>query len=268
MSDERFVFDPRFEEGFFHAAPPVLWGARLKPFSYWHKLQLERAQSKLLLGGVAEAWDIWVARQICRSQFPKIAKMPRNPNSVWYLWWKVCFGWRPTAKPLALLVEYVGDFASPPKMWAGKGSSKLRLAEAYAHLSRVTGDMGYMQKAAQAEADSQEQKPRDIDDSIEQVALYVAKSGRPPAESWNMPLGELVWYNVCFLKQEGADVPIWTPRDEEAFERNKIERYHRIAKLAETMRDEFQGVSEGIVMANAAVKYWEKVVQAQEAQVD
>ena len=83
-----------------------------------------------------------------------------------------------------------------------------------------------------------------------------------------MPLGELVWYNVCFLKQEGADVPIWTPRDEEAFERNKIERYHRIAKVAEELRGEFQGVSENIIMANAAVRYWEKVVEAQEAQVD
>jgi len=264
MSD-RFVFDLRFEEGFFHSPPPIVWGARLLPFSYWHKVQLERAQSCILLGGIPSAWDIWIVRQICRSRFPLPARIPSNPSGVWYLFWKICFGWRRPARAFKQLAEYIADYASPPKLWAGKGSSKLRLAEAYAHLSRLSGDRSYMMKAARAEADAAEGKDRDIDDSVEQVAIYVKNAGRPPCEAWNMPLGEIVWYNICFLKQEGGDVPVWTPKDEAAFERNKIERYRKITEIAKDIRAEFPISGEAMVLAHAAVRYWEKVVASQDA---
>jgi hypothetical protein len=121
-----------------------------------------------------------------------------------------------------------------------------------------------MERAAEAEAEaSASSKPREIDDSIEQVALFMQKSGSGAAEAWNMPLGEIVWYNVCFLRQDGADLPIWTPRDEEAFELNKIERYKRIAAKANEIRGEYPGASESLILAHAAARYWEDVVAVQ-----
>lgn len=263
--DVQFIFDSRFEEAFFHEKLPKVWGARLLPFSYWHKIQLERAQSPLLVGGNIENWDIWIARQICRSQFPKAAQIPSNPSSLWYLFWYVLYGWRNLQLAVNTVVKYIGDYAAPPKLWSGSGSAMLRLAEAYAYLSSVTGDISYMQKAAQAEVDANaSSKARDIDDALEQVALYMGESGRPPVEAWNLPLGEIVWYNVCFLKKSGADIPVWTPSDDEAFARNKIERHHRISKMAQEMMAEFPGIDSRVLQARAGVKYWEQVIAAQQ----
>lgn len=261
----RFVFDPRFEEAFFHSKTPKIWGAQLLPFSYWHKVQLERAQSPLLLGGAITNWDVWVVRQICSSKYPFPAEIPESPSNLWYLLWHIAFGWRNTLRVTDLIVKYIGDFASPPKLWSGKGSAKMRLAEAYAYLSKVTGDVRYMHKAAQAEADANaSSKPRDVDDALEQVALYIASCGGAPSDAWNLPLGEIVWYNICFLKKEGAEIPVWTPSDDEAFARNKIERYHRISKIEAELRPQFKGLDEKVLRAMASVRYWEQVIEAQE----
>lgn len=258
-----YLFDERFAEAFIHGKQRWCFGARLKPFSYWHKVQLEYIQSKVLLGGPAK-WDIWLAAQVCRTSYPVNAKFPPR-GKWWQLWWNVWYGWRSFNQEVNALYAHISDYASPPKLWSGKGGSKKRLAEALEALHKETKlpelldeSRAWAQSAAFDEA-----KDRDLDDSIEQIAIYT-RQGRPPAEAWNMPMGELLWYNACFLKMEGADVPIWTPKDDYHFETQKQRRAVKVGELADALQEKKPILTRNIALAQAAVDYWKGVVQSQE----
>lgn len=262
-----FIFDERFAEAFFNDSPcRRVFGMRLQPFSYWHKVQLEYVQSKFLTGEEPGRWDVWVAARICATRHPGNAQFRAKYSSVWYLLWHLRYGWRPLGPAVEAISAHIRDFASGPKLWSGKGSSKMRLAEAYAALSEATGDASLMQKAAEAERESVLEKGanRDIDDSIEQVALYMKHAGRSAEEAWNMPMGALLWYNACFLKMEGAEVPIWSPVDEAHFEAHKKQRFLKIKAMGEEIRAENPMLTAGIAFAMASVRYWEDVVAAQD----
>jgi hypothetical protein len=265
MGDDRFVFDERFAEAFLHGDCRRVMGVRLQPFSYWHKVQLEYVQSKVLLGNPG-LWDVWVAARVCATRYPRNASFPKAGN-LWYLGWHLCHGWRGFRKNLGALMAHIGDYASPPKLWSGKGSSKTRLAEALEQLGKLTDDPARLAQAEQwrNEAALEGGKQRDIDDSIEQVSIFMKHASRPAEEAWNMPMGELLWYNACFLKMEGAEVPIWTPMDEAIFEQHKKSRYMKIVKIAEEMRAENPSLTPDLSLALAAVRYWEKVVESQQA---
>lgn len=264
MGGERFVFDERFTEAFLHRGCRRVLGLRLQPFSYWHKLQLEYVQSRVLLGG-AKLWDVWVASRICATRYPFNVAFPEAYSNLWYLGWYLRYGWRGLGKNLNQLMEHIGDYASPPKLWSGKGSSKVRLADALERLGQITGDSSRLAEAQnyRIEAALEVGQQRNIDDSIEQVAIYMKNASRPAEEAWNMPLGALLWYNACFLKMEGVDVPIWTPMDEMAFEKHKKFRYEKIAKIAEEVRLENPLLSMDAAFAEAAVQYWKQVVDSQ-----
>ena len=51
------------------------------------------------------------------------------------------FGWRGAKRELDKLTEHIADFAGPPKLWSGKDSSKVRLAEALEEMVRIQGMM-------------------------------------------------------------------------------------------------------------------------------
>lgn len=263
MAGERFIFDERFAEAFLHERPRRVMGMRLRPFSYWHKVQLEYVQSRVLLGG-AGLWDAWVAAKICRTVYPQNAIFSARYSALWTLAWYLCHGWRSAGRELAALGEHLHDYASPPKLWSGKGSSKERLAEAVERLGQLTDDPLAAARAAQLRAEaSMDGKKRDMDDSLEQIALYTKMAGRPAEEAWNMPMGALLWYNACFMKMEGAEVPIWTPMDEAAFEAHKRKRASRLEKMAEEILAEAPHLTRDLARAQAGVRYWTQVVEAQ-----
>lgn len=264
----QFIFDERFAEGFFHDSPcRRVFGIRLQPFSYWHKVQLEYVQSKFLTGEIPGRWDVWVAAKICSTQYPVNVQFKEKYSSLWYLLWYALYGWRPLASNAHAMSAHIRDFASGPKLWSGKGSSKLRLAEAYEYLADITGDQSFMQKAyeAEREADLEKGADRDIDDSIEQIAIYMKHGGRPAVEAWNTPMGALLWYNACFLKMEGVKVPIWSPVDEAFFEQHKKQRHIKILGIADEIRKATPVLTERMAYAMASVQYWEEVVESQAA---
>lgn len=263
-----FVFDERFAEGFFHAPRRRVLGRRLEPFSYWHKVQLEYVQSRFLTGGGVGMWDVWVAVRICTTRYPATAGLRAVYPAWWQLLWQACYGWRNVKRGIAGMVAHINDYASGPKLWP-KGGSKRRLAEAYEALARETGDRSLLVKAAQATqaAELEAAGKRDIDDSVEQVAIYMKHAGRPAPEAWNMPLGALLWYNACFLKMEGAEVPIWSPTDEMFFEQHKRQRHQKLLERARGLREENPVLTESLAFALASVAYWEEVVESQAASV-
>jgi hypothetical protein len=260
-----FVFDERFAEAFFHKREYRVMGRRLLPFSYWHKVQLEYQQSRILLG-MPTLWDYWVASRVCSTQYPENVRFQTRYSNWWYLAWHLCYGWRGLVREAEAFSAYLEEYASPPKLWSGAGGSKKRLGEAFERLGQLTGDIEMLRNAAgwarAAEADGN--KVRDIDDSIEQVGIYMKYGARSPEEAWNLPMGQLLWYNACFLKMEGVEVPIWTPQDEEAFERHKLDRQKKIDAIAEEILAERPLLTREIAGAQAAVRYWEDIVKSQE----
>jgi hypothetical protein len=260
-----FIFDERFAEAFFHKGTHRVMGRRLLPFSYWHKAQLEYQQSRILLG-MPTLWDYWVASRVCSTQYPENVNLKCKYSAIWQICWHLRYGRRSLVREAEAFSAYLLEYASAPKLWGSGGGSKDRLSEACAHLGAITADRGMLQKAqlwAQA-ANADKDKSRDIDDSVEQVTIYMKNGARPPQEAWNLPLGKLLWYNACFLKMRGVEVPIWTPSDEEAFEKHKVVRQAKISALAEEILAAEPQRSSEVAMAQAAVQYWEVVVQNQE----
>jgi hypothetical protein len=270
-----FLFDERYAEGMLHEprGHRVL-GKRLRPYSLWHRLQLEYTQSKVLLGG-AKMWDLWCAVQICRTEYPVRAGWDARWgmwNGLWHRLWKMRYGWRGKrwtgryfAGEMRKFVAYVGDYQSGPKLWGGKGSAVIRYGEALEALGRELGDEAMIEEgqAAAEHGESMGSEGRDIDETLEQVGIAVKLGGLPLERAWNMAGGELGWLNVALLKMEGGKINIWTPTEEERFAKHKLEREKKIDELAAELaeEEEFAGETRVRVRARAAVRYWEQVVR-------
>lgn len=258
-----FLFDEKFAEAFFHRRKRYrILGINLNPFSYWHKVQLEYIQSNVLLGAPG-LWDYWLAAKVCSTKYPENATFPSQYGRLWALCWNIIYGSRSLLKASSLFSSYLEEYASPPKLWSGPGGSKKRLSEAFAKLGQLIGDNDLINTANYWAAAANSGPPRAIDDSIEQIAIFVKHSGAPMEKAWNMPMGELLWYNACFLQMEGVDVPIWTPEDESAFEQHKLKRQEKIEGIADEIIAEQPWLTREIAVATAAVKYWRGVVDDQ-----
>lgn len=221
----RFIFDPRFAEAIFHRREGHrVIGKRLLPFSTWHKVQLEYANSPFFAGGEVNVVDLELAVGICGTRYPDFF-FYREKNGwrkiAWMIWAE-----RVNARLEARKFEaYLADYLSPPKLWET--------------------------------AKKKGQKParRDVDDSIAEVAYYLAAYGGSPATAWDLPAGELQWMNVCAAKQSGADVRVWTPADERAFREHVKRREATLEKLAaEFMEKENLTPDEAKKRANT--HYW------------
>ena len=103
-----------------------------------------------------------------------------------------------------------------------------------------------------------------MDDSIEQISIFMKYSGRPAAEAWNMPLGELVWYNICFLKMDGSEAAIWTPTDQARFDQHVEKRNQNIVQISKVIQLENPLITESIALVAAEVRYWKDIVVKQD----
>jgi hypothetical protein len=274
MSEEqglRFLFDERYSEALLHKPKGhVVLGKKLRPFSMWHKLQLEYSQSKILLGN-AKMWDLWCAVQICQTQYPVRARWESRWgmwNALWHRLWKMRYKRKNNhwfSRELSRFIQYVNDYQSGPKLWGGKGSAIMKYGEALEALGRELGDQGMIEEglAAQEHAQTLGSEGRDIDETLEQVSIAVKFSNESLADVWNMPAGELSWLNVALMKAGGAKINIWTPVEDEKFEAHKKVRFEKIQELAEELagEEEYAGETKERISARAAVRYWERVIR-------
>lgn len=262
MGSHHYIFDERFAEAFLHK-PHRIFGRNLRPFSTWHRLQLEWIDSKMLLGNPSK-WDVYSAALICQSEYPHAADVAtlRGWRALWWHLRHLLIPWR---KEVRKFYDYLEDYASPPKLWGGKSSSRKKLAEALEELYAVTKDPDHARLAAKThhEASLQDAEEKQIDDTLASVASYVHLTGRPPKEAWDLPIGELGWMTIALAKREGAEINIWTPMDEEFFQQNLITRKEKIAVKAEEIAKENPELPREVVNALAPVKYWQEVCQRQ-----
>ena len=264
MSDHHYIFDERFAEGFLHKSHRV-FGIRLKPFSTWHRLQLEWIDSKMLLGGGGK-WDVYAAARICSSEYPVAADVT-TPRGIRAIWWRLRYLFTPWKREAKKFYDYLDDYYSPPKLWGGKSSSKEKLAEALEELHAVTRDPAHAEAAARVrhQVALEAGMDKQIDDTLSSVAAYVKQTGRPPKEAWDMAMGELAWMTVVLAKMEGSEVNIWTPTDEHLFQQNLVARKERIAAKAEEIAKEHPEMPPHLVNALAPVKYWQEVIERQKS---
>jgi hypothetical protein len=258
-----YIVDEGLAESLFHDESHRVMGHRLRPFSFWHKLQLEYWNSRVLLGG-ATLWDVWLFVQICRTQYPKRPRVSRSP--FYQMYWWLRYGWiYSLPAQMAKLSAYVKEYSRPPKSWGGLASTYGKLGKAYEQVLPFVKDEAEADeikgKIMQCSALSSggNDKERDLDDALEQVALLCRK-GHAPAVAWNMPIGELVWLNVAIGIAEGAKVQLWTTRDEMRMETFKKTRIAKIARMADEIA-ESEGREPDEALAVAAVRYWEDVVE-------
>jgi hypothetical protein len=261
LTDRHYIFDERFAESFLHASRHSVFGFKLKPFSYWHRLQLEWIDSKVLIGG-ATLWDIYLAAKICSSEYPHAAQL-KELSSWKALWWHFRTFRKNATDELYRFYSYVADYNAPPKLWGGSGSADNKLAEAYSELARETGDKNFERRAQEVAYNAflKESQDNQIDDTLIQVAMYSKVTGRPPREAWNMPSGELAWMNISFAKLDGAKIDVWTPMDEEQVQKHLIVRQQKIADLAKEMEVEHPEIPPDKSMYYAAVRYWQQVIE-------
>jgi len=264
LGSHHYIFDERFAEAFLHK-PHRVFGIKLKPFSTWHRLQLEWIDSKMLLGSPSK-WDVYAAAKICSTDYPNAANVT-TLRGVRAVIWKIRYLLTPWKKEVKRFYDYLDDYASPPKLWGGKSSSRKKLAEAYEELYAVTKDPDHARLASRThyEASLQDAEEKQIDDTLHSVSAYVHLTGRSPKEAWDMPIGELGWMSVALAKREGAEINIWTPMDEEFFQKNLIQRREKIAIKAKELAKEHPELPQEVVNALAPVKYWQEVCERQKS---
>lgn len=225
----RFVFDPNFSEAIFHRkGGHRVAGKTLLPYSTWHRVQLEHGNSPFLAGGDVTVGDVEFAVGVCRTRYPDFF-LYDPPLRGWRKWMAL---WRAERVDVPRaqrdFAVYFADYASGPKMWESpkkKGEKPAR---------------------------------RDVDDSISDVAFYVASYRCPVAEAWNLPVGELRWMNVCAAKQAGADVRVWTPADERAFREHLAVREQTLDRLAAEFSEK-ENLSPAEAKKHAHAHYWATV---------
>jgi hypothetical protein len=260
--DARFIVDERLAESLFHDGRHRILGYRLKPFTFWHKLQLEQWNSRVLLGG-ATLWDVWLAARVCCTDYPQRPRI-KPKYSLWWHWlWWLRFSRFSVEKEMTKFVAYIKEYNAPPKTWQGIGSSYKKLGEAYQQLLPfLEGEEAQAIAAKYRECQTlsgERATDRDLDDAMEQVALF-CRHGHAPATAWNMPIGELVWMNVAMAKCDGAKVNLWTPMDDLRMEQMVKARGEKIAAKALTIAEE-EKKSPKEALAHAQVRYWEEVIE-------
>ena len=189
----QFIFDESFIEAFVSkpGGHRVL-GKRLKPMSTWHVLQLQYVQSPLAAGGPVAWADLWLAVRICRTSFPE--SVHAVPMASLRLRW--ARGWRRLSREVAAFEAYAGDYMSNPEIQS-------------------------------EQTDTKSMRLPDLDNLLQEVAMYRKMSACPREEAWNVPVGELSWMNTAWARMNGAKFSIITP-----LERAMIERM-KAAKLTE-----------------------------------
>jgi hypothetical protein len=218
-----FVVDTKFAEAFLNADHFVL-GQKLLPYCSWHKLQLEVANSPLLLGELAHVADLEYAVRVCQTVYPQMVQLPKV-DSRWkrFLWFLRIRKYK-FAEELRKFSTYLDDFVSGPKLWEKKQAGT---------------------------------KEPDVDDNFEAVTYYFKSTGVSEVEAWMMPLGKLRWYNTLFARQDGADIDFWTPDDEVAFQEHVKKREAGIDEQAKVYAAD--GMEYAAARERANAEYWAKV---------
>lgn len=221
----QFLHDENYAEAVANTAHRV-YGTALRPYCLWHRLNLELAQSPILLGQAVTPLDLWRAVRICSTCWTPEGRAPnlRPPTPLRFAWlsWRYRF-----ADQVAAFQAYLSDYSRGPQLWpsVAKGSTK----------------------------------ERDIDETLETVCYLLARSNLTLPEIWTMPVGMLSWYTLGIQRAHGAELPVWTPEHQAAFEKHKAEREARLDDEAAKLRQEHPELTAEQAGKQVRDAYWASV---------
>ena len=178
--------DPKFLESFINRSHVVM-GCRLRPFSLWHYVCLDLAQSPFV------GWDkpknffeLIKALRIC-SLNPdaafKCADHALRVSDVLNFLLAVFFPELFLARQLEAFQIYINDYSAPPHFWQRSGGKSSPLPWVLLIVARLMGFGGFSE-----------------------------------LEAWSLPIGKAIWYQAAFLEINGADSGVISAEELEALE--------------------------------------------------
>lgn len=161
----------------------VIYGLRLKPFSYWHRFLLQVGLSPVLD-------ETENPPPLTRSDLYKFCKVCTlsYPNTLKISWIdKVRLRFRGVAKPSAIQ-EYIEDHNSFPEFWEDNSDDK------------ASGG-------------------KSLNDAPEPLPSVVALMalGYKENEAWDMPIGKGAWTLAAYAKQQGAELSFLSQEERDMF---------------------------------------------------
>lgn len=169
------MLDERFAESWINSTHRVL-GRKLRPFSLWHRFQLEILDSPILSGKKIEHLDLERACRCCQLQYP-------NPITAGINGWSL--RWRLAGRDFALEVQkfgtYLEDYFAPPKF------------------------LPSIRKVHQPEV------IHPPPEAIRILSAVIDLTKWPENKIWDMPIGQAYWYAAGQWYQDGAELDFLTP---------------------------------------------------------
>ena len=174
--------DPLFAEAFL-SGNHVIYGLKLKPFSYWHRFLLQVGLSPVLAEEDAAPLtrsDLYKFCKVCTLSFP---------NTIKITWLdKIRLRLKGKTTPSSLK-DYIEDHCSFPEFWEDNSDNK------------ASGG-------------------KSLNDAPEPLPSVVALMalGYKENEAWDMPIGKGAWVLATYAKQQGAELSFLTQEEREMFE--------------------------------------------------
>jgi hypothetical protein len=170
------VLDESFAEAWVNSTHRVL-GLKLRPFSLWHRFQLEILDSPVLNGKPIEPIALERAVQACRLRYPQLV----DPNlRLWSMRWRLAG--RDFSREIQKFGAYMSDYFSIPKFVPPL--KKKHVPDTINH------------------------------PPPENMSIFSAVStmtGWDEAKIWNMPIGQAYWYAAGHWYQSGQELDFLTP---------------------------------------------------------
>lgn len=161
----------------------VIFGLKLKPFSYWHRFLLQVGNSPVLQEDTEEPIsrsDIYKFCKVCTLSYPNVFKI------TWID--KIRLLLRGAITPEALHL-YLEDHNQFPEFWEGNDDDK------------ASGG-------------------KSLNDAPEPLASIVSlmSLGYTEVEAWDMPIGKASWILATYAKQQGAELSFLSQDERDMFE--------------------------------------------------
>lgn len=173
--------DENFLEAFIHRPKHVVLGKTLHPLCWNDLLLFQGIQSPLIEGKSPNLIQLQQAVLICSTPFEdvqqKLADLKSNKK-----WFKQCLKMN-LSDEIQKFDTYLRDYCSYPKLWQRLNSDSPKIKSPFL---------------------------------LALAASVLRHSSMSFEKLRTMPMGELLWLQVALAEQEGADVDLITPEEEQA----------------------------------------------------
>ncbi|MFH1066998.1 MAG: hypothetical protein V1746_03780 [bacterium] len=173
--------DENFLEAFIHRPGHIVLGAPLHPFCWNDLILLHAIESPLIEGKVPDLIQLQQAVLVCSTPFEKVQERLASPDKRWL---KKCLKMN-LSDEIQKFDAYLRDYCAFPTLWQKLNSDSPKIKTPF----------------------------------LLALAASVSRHANTSlAEIRAMPIGELLWWQVALAEQEGADVDLITPEEEQAIQ--------------------------------------------------